>query len=129
MSRTLGAAFLSHQVEQLERSVNNRTQGTTNRRDRGALHSDQGERNSSEKIHNQPDTATSRRVSGSPPKQRIDDRSFRGPPNQKQRRGRDTKDAEIIVLDSSVLIHALGQLKRWSRDGREEVIIVPLEGE
>jgi len=25
------------------------------------------------------------------------------------------------------LIHALGQLKRWSRDGREEIIIVPLE--
>ena len=129
MSRALGAAFLNHQVEQLERSVNNRKPGTTNRRDRGAPHSDQGGWNSSEKIHNQPGGVTSRRASGSPPKQRIGDRSLRDPSNQKQKRGQDTKDADIIVLDSSVLIHALGQLKKWSRDCREEIIIVPLEGE
>ena len=72
---------------------------------------------------------TPRRASGSPPKQRIDDRSLRDPSSQKQKPGQGAKDADIVVLDSSVLIHALGQLKKWSRDGREEIIIVPLEGE
>ena len=129
MSRALGAAFLSHQVEQLEKSVNNRKPGNATRRDRGVPHSDQGGWNSSEKNHNQPGSVTSRRASGSPPKHRIDDRSLRDSSSQKQKRGQDTKDADIIVLDSSVLIHALGQLKKWSRDGREEIIIVPLEGE
>lgn len=129
MSRALGAAFLSHQVEQLEKSVNNRTPGTANRKDRRVPHSDQDGRNSSEKYHNPQGTATYRRVSGSPPKQRIDDRPVRESPGQKQRRGQDTKDADIVVLDTSVLIHALGQLKKWSRDGREEIVIVPLEGE
>ena len=129
MSRALGAAFLSHQVEQLEKSVNNRTPGTADRRDRRVPHSDQGGGNSSEKHHNQPSAVTSRHAFGSPPKQRIDNRPLRDSPGQKQKRGRDTKDADVVVLDASVLIHALGQLKKWSRDGREEIIIVPLEGE
>ena len=116
MSRALGAAFLSHQVEQLEKSVNNRTPGTTNWRDRR------------EKHHSSPGALGSRRVSGSPPKQRIDDRQLRDSSDKEQKRGQETKDADVIVLDASVLIHALGQLKKWSRDGREEVIIVPLEG-
>ena len=32
-----------------------------------------------------------------------------------------------MVVDSSVLVHALGQLKVWCQSGREEVIAVPLE--
>ncbi|KAF9650453.1 hypothetical protein BDM02DRAFT_3154903 [Thelephora ganbajun] len=127
LSRALGAAFLSHQVEQLEKSANNRIPGTANRRDRRVPHSDQGGRNSSEKHHNSPAALTSRRVSGSPPKQRIDDRPLRDSPDRKQKRGQEIKDADVIVLDASVLIHALGQLKKWSRDNREEIIIVPLE--
>jgi hypothetical protein len=127
MSRALGAAFLSHQVEQLEKSVNNRIPGTANWRDRKVPHSDQSGRNF-DKHHNSPGGLTSRRVSGSPPKQRIDDRQLRDSFDKKQRRGQENKDADIIVLDASVLIHALGQLKKWSRDGREEIIIVPLEG-
>lgn len=130
MSRALGAAFLNHQVEQLEKSVNNRIPGTTNWRDRRVPHSDQGGRGSFEKHPNPPGALTSRRVSGSPPKQRIDDRALRNPSDKKQKRGQGlTKDADVIVLDASVLIHALGQLKKWSREGREEIIIVPLEGE
>ena len=39
------------------------------------------------------------------------------------------KDADVIVLDASVLVHALPQVKKWCRDGREEIVIVPLEGE
>jgi len=129
MSRALGAAFLSHQVEQLEKSVNTRTPGTENWRDRRVPYSDKGGRNPGEKYPNSPGAQTPRRVSGSPPKQRIDDRPVRDPSNRKQKRGKDTKDADVIVLDASVLIHALGQLKKWSREGREEIIIVPLEGE
>ena len=124
MSKALGAAFLHHQVEQLEKSVNDRIPGTTNWRDRRVPHSDQGGRNFSEKHRNSPGTLTSRRVSGSPPKQRIDDRPVRDSSDKKQKR-----DHEVIVLDASVLIHALGQLKKWCREGREEIIIVPLEGQ
>ena len=126
MSRALGAAFLSHQVEQLEKSVNDRIPGTENWRDRRVPHSDKGGRNPTEKYHNSPGALTSRRVSGSPPKQRIE---VREPSDRKQKRGKGTKDADVVVLDASVLIHALGHLKKWSRDGREEIIIVPLEGE
>lgn len=129
MSRALGAAFLSHQVEQLEKSVNNRIPGTENWRDRRVPHSNQGGKNPTEQHHNSPGALTSRRVSGSPPKQRVGDRPLRDSLDKKQKRGKDTKDADVIVLDASVLIHALGQLKKWSRDGREEIIIVPLEGE
>jgi hypothetical protein len=129
MSRALGAAFLHHQVEQLEKSVNDRVPGTTNWRDRRVPHSDQGGRNSSEKHLNSPDALTSRRASGSPPKQRTDNRPLRDFSDKKWNRGRETKEAEVIILDASVLIHALGQLKKWSREGREEIIIVPLEGQ
>lgn len=38
------------------------------------------------------------------------------------------KDADVVVVDASVLVNALGQVKKWCRDGQEEVIIVPLEG-
>jgi hypothetical protein len=38
------------------------------------------------------------------------------------------KDADVVVVDASVLVHALHQVKRWCREGREEVVIVPLEG-
>lgn len=38
------------------------------------------------------------------------------------------KDADVIVVDASVLVNALGQLKKWCRDGQEEIVIVPLEG-
>ena len=38
------------------------------------------------------------------------------------------KDADVVIVDASVLVHALPQVKKWCRDGREEVVIVPLEG-
>lgn len=39
------------------------------------------------------------------------------------------KDADVVVLDASVLINGLWQVKKWCRDGRDEIIIIPLEGE
>jgi hypothetical protein len=41
---------------------------------------------------------------------------------------RGDKDADIVVIDASVLVHALYQVKKWCRDGRKEILIVPLEG-
>jgi hypothetical protein len=38
------------------------------------------------------------------------------------------KEADVIIVDASVLVNALGQVKKWCRDGQEEIIIVPLEG-
>lgn len=39
------------------------------------------------------------------------------------------KDADVVVVDASVLVHALYQVKKWCKDGRQEKIIVPLEGQ
>lgn len=41
---------------------------------------------------------------------------------------RGEKDADIVVVDSSVLVNALYQVKKWCKEGRKEVIIIPLEG-
>jgi hypothetical protein len=38
------------------------------------------------------------------------------------------KDADVVVVDASVLVHALYQVKKWCREGRQEIVIVPLEG-
>lgn len=42
-------------------------------------------------------------------------------------RERDQKDADIVIVDASVLVNALGQIKKWCREGREEIVIIPLE--
>ena len=115
MSRALGAAFLSHQVEQLEKSVNARGgPGSANWRDRQHTA--------------RPSTAH----------QRSHPRSTSTTPSIASKKVRDTRksgdeererEADIIVIDASVLVHALYQVKRWCKDGREEILIVPLEGE
>lgn len=45
-----------------------------------------------------------------------------------EREAEKDKDVDIIVVDASVLVHALYQVKKWCRDGRAEILIVPLEG-
>lgn len=67
-----------------------------------------------------------------PPRDKDFDRSTNFSPTGKRgsaEEERKAKDADIVVVDASVLIHALYQVKKWCRDGREEVIIIPLEGE
>jgi len=49
-------------------------------------------------------------------------------PRKSSEESRGDKDADIVVVDASVLVHALHQVKKWCRDGRDEIIIVPLEG-
>jgi hypothetical protein len=134
MSRALGAAFLNHQVEQLEKTVTNGA-GVGSWRDRrqpqveyaspkGRGANDRGAKRSThaqggksvkkkegdvvEKTREKHDVGSSRRSV------------------EEQRKGE--KDADIVVVDSSVLVNALYQVKKWCKEGREEVIIVPLEG-
>ncbi|EJD00536.1 uncharacterized protein FOMMEDRAFT_136037 [Fomitiporia mediterranea MF3/22] len=115
MARTLGAAFLNHQVEELSKKTQAADQQLWPRERRGSR-------------------------GGGP---RIPQRNARQPRNDEYNKGtRNTdgehsceredrpagkKDANVVVVDASVLVHALGQLKAWCRNGREEVIIVPLE--
>lgn len=136
MSRALGAAFLNHQVEQLEKSVINRGPSSGNWRDRRQT---QGERNAR--------TAAQHTVSrgggyakraaavpnSRPPKKdkprdlgrEVSDRTAVTKPGR--RIVEDSKDADVVIIDASVLIHALGQLKKWCKPDRKEVVVVPLE--
>ena len=48
---------------------------------------------------------------------------------RKWRDEREEKDADIVVVDVSVLVHGISHLKKWCREGRQEVVIIPLEGQ
>ncbi|EIW53008.1 uncharacterized protein TRAVEDRAFT_53425 [Trametes versicolor FP-101664 SS1] len=120
MSRALGAAFLNHQVEQLEKTVH--TGG--NWRGRRSPETWRGE--------------TKRTVSGPGPKimrRRNDDGEDRPRAEsetavREDRRSEERKvqkDADVVVVDATVLVHGLYHIKKWCREGREEVIIIPLE--
>jgi hypothetical protein len=136
MSRALGAAFLSHQVEQLEKSVSaapprpppsrNYNSNSNNWRDR-------------QRPHSQPSADSKRgqlpiggiRITTTNPHQQHQQKER--PLAAKNRGAEDVKktnikEADVIVVDASVLVNALGQVKKWCRDGQEEIIIVPLEG-
>lgn len=147
MSRALGAAFLNHQVEQLEKSVSNGP-ASGNWRDRR-----QAQTNSNAQAPTTPrgvitynsKRPTSGKLENRKKEFRVVDRSSNGvrergqtvptrevPETGSRRRSseedKDEKDADILVVDASVLVNALYQVKKWCRDGREEVLIVPLEG-
>ncbi|KNZ80301.1 hypothetical protein J132_06417 [Termitomyces sp. J132] len=108
MSRALGAAFLNHQVEQLEKSVAS-ARGTGR---------DIGLGVSAVKIQPQSQSQDVRRREKEKEGERV---------KEEKKEKENMKDADVVVVDASVLVHALYQLKKWCRDGREEVIIVPLE--
>lgn len=127
MSKALGAAFLNHQVEQLEKSVSRNGTGNEWR----------GRRNSP------PNTDTYSRTNKPIPKGRGAWSSAKPPPKiltkntdgvttsiQETKKGRseNEKDADVVIVDASVLIHNIAQVKKWCREGREEIIIIPLEG-
>jgi len=141
MSRALGAAFLNHQVEQLEKTVSANGPASGNWRDRKGPSN--GSPGSAKRGPNSPGLkAPPRKKSGlddaaATPRQQVPvkDKAFdrnivpgptaRRRSEEEERKGR---DADVVVVDASVLIHALYQVKKWCRDGREEVLIVPLEG-
>lgn len=135
MSRALGAAFLSHQVEQLEKSVTNRA-GVGNWRDRRQSQAN----NPGPIVHGTNERGTKRSPhaqSGKP----IKKKGGEAEENEREKNGlrlgrrsteepkKGEKDADVIVVDSSVLVNALYQVKKWCKEGREEILIIPLEGE
>ncbi|GBE85667.1 predicted protein [Sparassis crispa] len=116
MSRALGAAFLNHQVEQLEKTVTNTGPGAANWRDHRRNH---------DGVH--PDKRTRNAPTPKGPKGKDGEATDADGGEDKVRRRDGHKDADVVVVDASVLVHALPQLKKWCREWREEVVIVPLE--
>ncbi|KAI9456042.1 hypothetical protein BJY52DRAFT_608552 [Lactarius psammicola] len=146
MSRALGAAFLTHQVEQLEKSVsaspprNNNNYNhnhNTNWRERQRSHPQSTDsRRGQLPVGGIKFTTTTSPTTNQPYQRDQKERPMtvgagprkRGAEDPHPRRGgAKDKDADVVVVDASVLVNALGQLKRWCRDGQEEIIIVPLE--
>lgn len=171
MSRALGAAFLTHQVEQLEKTVS-AGPGSRNWRDRdkkppqtpnhpnqgqygqrqskpGELWNPDGNGNGRGTFGRKRGGGAGRRMDGGERdregesategggRPKILNRNARreevGLGNrfgdaQTRKIQRKEKDADVVVLDASVLINGLWQVKKWCRDGRDEIVIVPLEG-
>jgi hypothetical protein len=140
MSRALGAAFLSHQVEQLEKSVSAAPPRTSPSRN----HSNNNNNNNwrdRQRSHPQQSADSKRgqlpiggiRITTTTGHQQHQQQQKERPGATKNRGTEDAKktsakEADVIVADASVLVNALGQVKKWCRDGQEEIIIIPLEG-
>ncbi|KIP07193.1 hypothetical protein PHLGIDRAFT_24188 [Phlebiopsis gigantea 11061_1 CR5-6] len=121
MSKALGAAFLNHQVEQLEKTVSAKDYGGW--RDRRSQQNGDYARGGGNR---RPPQA----VGGGPKVvKRGGERAEVTSADERRRREgtSDEKDADIVVVDASVLVHAISHVKKWCRDGRQEIVIVPLE--
>ncbi|KAI0367844.1 hypothetical protein BV20DRAFT_1023499 [Pilatotrama ljubarskyi] len=122
MSRALGAAFLNHQVEQLEKSVH--TGGNW----RGRRSPEAWRGVETKRSFSAPGAKIMKRRN-----EESGEEKTKGDAQKTEREGRRSeegkgqKDADIVIVDASVLVHGLYHLKKWCREGREEVVIVPLE--
>jgi hypothetical protein len=142
MSRALGAAFLSHQVAELERKAANQR----NRAPRGRGGRSGGARRSDRDQDYDPDFDRARaKAAFGISTTAADEGSWRrrplssddtasestSPPRPRIPLGgqseRNAPLADVIVVDASVLIYALGAVQRWCHDGQTQVV-VPLEG-
>lgn len=122
MSKALGAAFLNHQVEQLEKTVSGKDNGGW--RDRKF-----GPPQANADYARGPNNRRPPAGAGAGPKAARKGADVGGADERRKREGTsDEKDADIVVVDASVLVHALPHVKKWCRDGRQEIVIVPLEG-
>jgi hypothetical protein len=139
MSRALGAAFLNHQVEQLEKSVSNapipgnwrdRRQGSDHNNNSNSNNSTGGRGLNRDNNPRRPPQASGVRVARKKAGDSVErtDPKHRRRLSDDQRGGRVEKDADVVVVDASVLVHALYQVKKWCKEGRQETVIVPLEG-
>ncbi|KAI0764260.1 hypothetical protein BD413DRAFT_483111 [Trametes elegans] len=121
MSRALGAAFLNHQVEQLEKSVHSGGSWRGRR-------SPDNWRGDAKRTLSGPGHKGAKRRSDEVGEER---QKWDGSKTEREERrsedGKGQKDADVVVLDASVLVHGIYHLKKWCREGREEIIIVPLE--
>lgn len=120
MSRALGAAFLNHKVEELEKTV------TANPNANGVFERNRRDRRGSQGN----DTVRGR---GGGPRQgrnasRRSNEEERDRVSDGEKRTAAHQDAKTVVVDASVLVHCLGKLKDWCKPYRKEIIIVPLEG-
>ncbi|KAF7290521.1 PINc domain-containing protein [Mycena indigotica] len=126
MSRALGAAFLNHQVEQLEKSAASRNWRSSSPNATQPF--------PKKRISQQQQTASAMTT------QTISKRKKHAGVFTLPEPNHDTpsidrlslvdgkeKDANVVVVDASVLVHALHQVKRWCREGHSEIVIVPLE--
>lgn len=112
MSRALGAAFLNHQVQQLEKSVDDQQWNRDRRGPRGGGGGRQrATRTTSRSELSRARRSTEKEVSTE---------------HEAKHAGKE-KDADIVIVDASVLVHALGKLQGWCKNGRDEIVIVPLE--
>ncbi|KAH9850447.1 hypothetical protein C2E23DRAFT_930021 [Lenzites betulinus] len=128
MSRALGAAFLNHQVEQLEKSVHTGTRsGNANWRGRRSPEAWRSGGDHIKRTTPGPGVKIMKKRSEEDGADRERTRTAERPERRSEERKGGQKDADIVVVDASVLVHGIYHLKKWSRDGREEVIIVPLE--
>lgn len=132
MSRALGAAFLSHQVETLEKTVNansNHLGTSSNRRDwRSSPATDSAARGRGGPKRNGAPSRGQGRARGSDLDNTDDIHSQEGDKSSDGDDKDEKRDADLVIVDASVLVHAIGQVKKWCRSGREEIIVVPLEG-
>lgn len=138
MSRALGAAYLGHQVAKLESRINSADPFPSSRggsprgggRGRGARGGSRawtpernGQRPRKRSFTLHPIAAE---PGSEPQKASIPNSGPLAPvpvvPKEKPIM------ANVIVLDASVLVYALGQVKRWCKEERKETLIVPLEG-
>ncbi|KAF8335357.1 uncharacterized protein EI90DRAFT_321232 [Cantharellus anzutake] len=142
MSKALGAAFLGHQVEQLENRAFTGASGRGGRGRGGRGRPWAGPDSQARGSAGNPVARSNVRGGGSsgvpvliPPKEHAQvgrKRSFTLHPDPDAKpivpRERErTAMANIIILDASILVHALGQVKRWCKEERKEILVIPLE--
>ncbi|KAG8872992.1 hypothetical protein FRB98_009270, partial [Tulasnella sp. 332] len=130
MSRALGTAFLTHQVAQLEKEVFNSDKVTYNGRG-GSGRGGSGNGGKRGRGGGRGGGGRGGRIQfptdqqQQPQRQRFD--SSTGRPVRGNTAVETKQIAERLIVDASVLIHALSQVREWSKDDRKEIIVVPLE--
>ena len=113
MGKLLGQAFLSHQVSQLEHKVHSRSSSASNSASRPV-----GKRAAPGGIYSRALIGSDEKIQK--PNGVILDTSRPDLPKP-------TRTADRIVVDTSVLIHALDQVRKWSREAT--TVVIPLESE
>jgi len=113
MGKLLGQAFLSHQVSQLEHKIHSRNSSTSNSASRPV-----GKRAAPGGIYSRALIGSDKKIQK--PNGVILDTSRSDLPKA-------TRAADRIVVDTSVLIHALDQVRKWCREAT--TVIIPLESE
>jgi len=127
MSRALGAAFLNHQVEQLEKSVTRSSPRSIGNKNRISAHHRPTDLPRSLANPSKPASTTPHGIKVLKKNGPGSDLPYSVAEPPHKRGTRIEKDADTIVVDASVLVHGLMHLKKWCQDGRDDVVVVPLE--